>query len=95
MTEIPVYLFLGFLDGGKTKFIQDTMCDERFQTKERTLCILFEDGDEELDTSKYKGGKNVTVVIAKGKELIADKLEGKNVVKEIYVPGRIVNIVVK
>ena len=34
-------------------------------------------------------------VIAKGKELIADKLEGKTVVKEIYVPGRIVNIVVK
>ena len=34
-------------------------------------------------------------VIAKGKELIADKLEGKNIVKEIYVPGRIVNIVVK
>ncbi len=34
-------------------------------------------------------------VIAKGKEVIADKLEGKNIVKEIYVPGRIVNIVVK
>ncbi len=34
-------------------------------------------------------------VIAKGKELIADKIEGKNIVKEIYVPGRIVNIVVK
>ncbi|SFB83922.1 leucine--tRNA ligase [Butyrivibrio sp. YAB3001] len=34
-------------------------------------------------------------VIAKGKELIADKLEGKTIVKEIYVPGRIVNIVVK
>ena len=34
-------------------------------------------------------------VIAKGKELIADKLDGKNIVKEIYVPGRIVNIVVK
>ncbi|MCR4997877.1 MAG: hypothetical protein K6A61_11335, partial [Butyrivibrio sp.] len=34
-------------------------------------------------------------VIAKGKELIADKLEGKNIVKEIYVPGRIVNIVAK
>ena len=32
-------------------------------------------------------------VIAKGKELIADKLEGKTIVKEIYVPGRIVNIV--
>ena len=34
-------------------------------------------------------------VIAKGKEAIADKLEGKNIVKEIYVPGRIVNIVAK
>ena len=68
MTEIPVYLFLGFLDGGKTKFIQDTLCDERFQSKERTLCILFEDGDEELDTSKYKGGDNVTVVVADGKQ---------------------------
>jgi leucyl-tRNA synthetase len=33
-------------------------------------------------------------VIAKAKELIADKLTG-NIVKEIYVPGRIVNIVVK
>lgn len=34
-------------------------------------------------------------VLAKGKEAIADKLEGLNVIKEIYVPGRIVNIVAK
>ena len=33
-------------------------------------------------------------VIAKAKETIADKLTG-NIVKEIYVPGRIVNLVVK
>ncbi len=33
-------------------------------------------------------------VIAKGKEAIADKLTG-NVIKEIYVPGKIVNIVMK
>jgi leucyl-tRNA synthetase len=33
-------------------------------------------------------------VIAKAKEVIADKLTG-NIVKEIYVPGRLVNIVVK
>ena len=33
-------------------------------------------------------------VIAKAKESIADKLTG-NIVKEIYVPGRIVNIVAK
>lgn len=73
MTEIPVYLFLGFLDGGKTKFIHDTLCDERFQSNERTLCILFEDGEEELDTSKYKSGDKVTVVIAEGKESLTQK----------------------
>ena len=33
--------------------------------------------------------------LAKGKEAVADKLEGKQIVKEIYVPGRILNIVVK
>jgi len=30
-----------------------------------------------------------------GKEAIADKLAGKEIVKEIYVPGRIINLVVK
>ena len=33
-------------------------------------------------------------VIAKAKEVIADKLTG-NIIKEIYVPGRLVNIVMK
>ncbi len=33
--------------------------------------------------------------LAAGKAAVADKLEGKTVVKEIYVPGRILNIVVK
>lgn len=32
--------------------------------------------------------------IAVGKEAIADKING-NIVKEIYVPGRIINLVVK
>ena len=34
-------------------------------------------------------------VIAKAKEVLGAKIEGKEIVKEIYVPGRIVNIVVK
>ena len=33
-------------------------------------------------------------VISRAKETISDKLTG-NVIKEIYVPGRIVNIVMK
>ena len=53
MIQIPVYVFTGFLDSGKTKFIQDTLADTRFNNGERTLVLLFEDGDEELDISAY------------------------------------------
>ena len=34
-------------------------------------------------------------VLARAKEALGDRLDGKNIIKEIYVPGRIVNIVVK
>ena len=53
MTEIPVYAFTGFLDSGKTKFIQETLEDERFNAGERTLLLAFEEGEEEYDFSAY------------------------------------------
>ena len=53
MTQIPVYVFTGFLDSGKTKFIQETLEDERFNAGERTLLLVFEEGEEEFDFSTY------------------------------------------
>ena len=53
MTEIPVYAFTGFLDSGKTRFIQETLEDERFNAGERTLLLVFEEGEEEYDFSTY------------------------------------------
>ena len=53
MTEIPVYVFTGFLDSGKTKFIQETLEDERFNAGERTLLLICEEGEEEYDISTY------------------------------------------
>ena len=53
MDQIPVYSFTGFLDSGKTKFIQDTLEDPRFNAGERTLLLAFEEGEEEFDISKY------------------------------------------
>ena len=58
MQQIPVYVFTGFLDSGKTKFIQETLEDPRFNDGERTLVLLFEEGEEEYDFSTYPG-KNV------------------------------------
>lgn len=50
---IPVYSFTGFLDAGKTKFIQETLCDTRFNAGERTLLLICEEGEEEFDISAY------------------------------------------
>ena len=53
MQQIPVYVFTGFLDSGKTKFIQETLEDPRFNAGERTLLLVFEEGEEEYDFSAY------------------------------------------
>jgi uncharacterized membrane protein YcgQ (UPF0703/DUF1980 family) len=53
--EIPVYLFTGFLESGKTKFIQETFEDERFNNGENTLLLVCEEGEEDYDRSKFKG----------------------------------------
>ena len=53
MQQIPVYVFTGFLDSGKTKFIQETLEDPRFNDGERTLLLIFEEGEEEFDISTY------------------------------------------
>lgn len=53
MVQIPVYVFTGFLESGKTKFIQETLEDPRFNAGERTLLLVFEEGEEEYDFSSY------------------------------------------
>ena len=53
MAQIPVYMFTGFLEGGKTRFMQETLCDKRFNDGERTLVLMCEEGIEELDPSKF------------------------------------------
>ncbi len=49
----PVFLFTGFLEGGKTKFIQETLEDKRFCNKEKTLLIVCEEGEEEYAPEQF------------------------------------------
>jgi len=56
--EIPVYLFTGFLDAGKSTFVQSTLEDRRFNSGEKTLLIRCEEGEVEYDFSSFSG-KNV------------------------------------
>ncbi len=57
--EIPVYLFTGFLEAGKTKFISETLQDPGFNDgKRKILVISCEEGEEELDPQTL--GDNVS-----------------------------------
>ena len=52
--EIPVYLFTGFLEAGKTKFIQETFAEQEFNAEGNTLLIVCEEGEEEYDPSAFR-----------------------------------------
>ena len=73
--EIPVYLFTGFLEAGKTRLIQETMEDERFNAGESTLILLCEEGEEELDVSSYPYQNVVIKTIESEKDLTPANLE--------------------
>lgn len=60
MQQIPVYIFTGFLEGGKTTIIQESLNDQNFNSGEKTLLLLCEEGIEELDPSAF-WGRNVTI----------------------------------
>lgn len=49
--DVPVYFICGFLESGKTSFVQETLADPEFDTGMRTLVILCEDGEVECDPS--------------------------------------------
>lgn len=58
--KLPVYIFTGFLEGGKTSIIQESLNDQKFNSGEKTLILMCEEGEIELDPSKF-WGKNVYI----------------------------------
>ncbi len=78
--DIPVYLFVGFLEGGKTKFIQETLEDKRFNNGEKTLLLLCEEGEEEYDPSRFPSKNVFQYVIEEQEDFNEDNL--KKILKE-------------
>lgn len=56
--DIPVYLVAGFLDSGKTNFINGIL-EDGFAREDRTLLLCCEEGEEEYNP---KALENITVV---------------------------------
>ena len=73
-SETPVYLFLGFLESGKTKFIQETLEDPRFSSSgEKTLLLVTEEGEEEYETIKFASAENVQYVAIDDKNKLTEE----------------------
>lgn len=73
--EIPVYLFTGFLESGKTTFIQEALEGADFNAGERTLLLLCEEGEEEYHRSKFFGTNVFIEPIEEEEELTTEYLQ--------------------
>lgn len=70
--DVPIYLITGFLEGGKTSFIKDTLSDQEFTEGCRTLLICLEEGVEEYDEAFLTENK-VDLVMVEDEEEMDDK----------------------
>ena len=87
--QIPMYVFAGFLEAGKTKAIQETMEDPRFTENERTLILLCEEGIEEYDISRFPGNQVYVEVVDNEADLTADNL------KKLYKKHKMDRVIVE
>ena len=74
MQEVSVYLFLGFLESGKTKFIQETLEDKRMEDGSKTLLLVCEEGVEEYEPEKFAVKNVVKVTLESADELTEENL---------------------
>jgi len=72
--DMPVYLFTGFLEAGKTRFIQETLEDRRFCNGEKTLLLLCEEGEEEYAPDEFASRTVQIRTLEDQAELTPDRL---------------------
>ena len=82
-----VFVINGFLDSGKTQFINYTLAQPYFRTQGTTLLIVCEEGEEEYDQRILKATNTVMVVAEDESEVSADKLMELD---KKYKPSRII-----
>ena len=67
--EAAVYIVTGFLESGKTRFMQEMLADEGFSEGERTLLLVCEEGEEEYDPALLKKTNTVLVNLEEPEDL--------------------------
>lgn len=71
---MPVFLINGFLESGKTQFLQFTMEQDYFKAEGKTLLIVCEEGENEYDSGLLERNKTETVLIESMEELTPEKM---------------------
>lgn len=87
--EIPVYLFTGFLESGKTAFIQEALEGDDFNAGERTLLLLCEEGEEEYHPSRFFGTNVFIEPIDDEEELTCEYL------KELQMKHKVERVIIE
>nr|MCR4999942.1 GTPase [Lachnospiraceae bacterium] len=76
MQEVPVYVFYGFMDSGKTTLVQETLFQNDFANDISSFLVLrCEDGDEEYDVAKLESLGGHLISIDKEEDFTADYLK--------------------
>ena len=73
--EIPVFLINGFLEAGKTSFINYTVSEEYFHIEENTLLIVCEEGEVEYDKKLLKKEHTTLIKVEEEEELTKEYIE--------------------
>ena len=73
--DVPVYLFTGFLESGKSSMMKETLSDPEFNDGSKTLILACEQGEVEFDKTFLKQTHSVLVNIENKEQLTADYLE--------------------
>ena len=85
--EIPIYLITGFLESGKTSFINFTVAQEYFQIDGPTLLITTEEGEVEYDEKELLKHNTVLEIVEGPEQFTLDYLKKLN---RKYRPERII-----
>lgn len=70
----PVFVINGFLESGKTEFIQYTLAQPYFQVRGKTLLIVCEEGEVEYDKELLRRSKTVMEVIEEEEDFNPSRL---------------------
>lgn len=84
--NIPVYVFTGFLESGKTTFIKEVLSDPDFTDTEKTLLIQCEEGMLEFSDAELTKLNTTLVTVQSEADISANSLKGLE--RQLY-PDRV------